>query len=79
MNDEITMMQAHAIMDTIAERLSGMIGRTALALAEGNTSIDEIAERLTPDVNEMTRESFCEICDILDITKVIYPKTEMRG
>lgn len=77
MNDEITNIQANAIMDTIAEKVCHMIGRT-LALV-GDMSFDELTKHLTPEVNEITRECFCEVCDILDIIKVIYPKTEMRG
>ena len=69
MNNEITMTQATSMMDTIAQQLSGMIGRT-LASADGKTSILEIAGYLTPDVNEMTRECFCEICNILGIENV---------
>lgn len=77
MNDEITMMQANAMMDEIAQKICHMIGRT-LALVD-DMSYDELTKHLTPEVNEVTRECFCEICDILDITKVIYPKTENRG
>lgn len=59
--NEITMNQATKMMDTICEKIYVMIERTYFT--DG--------EITTPEVEEITRECFCEICDILGIEEVL--------
>lgn len=65
--NEITMNQANEMMDTICETICFIIGRT-INLTGGEMSI---AECLTPEIEEKTRECFCKIGDILEIEEVL--------
>lgn len=53
----ITILQAYAIMDSIAKNMCGIYG---------TISIDEMTEK----VNQLTRNAFNDICDILEITEI---------
>lgn len=64
---EITMNQATKMMDTICQKICFMIGRT-ISLTGGEIST---AEYLTPEINEMSRECFIQICDVLGIEEVL--------
>lgn len=65
--NEITMNQANEIMDVICIAICYGVGRT-ISLTSGEKST---VEYLTPEIQEKTRECFCNICDILGIEEVL--------
>jgi hypothetical protein len=64
--NEITKNQATEMMDTICQKICAMIGRT-LYLTGGEIST---LKYLTPEIQETTRECFCEICETLEVENV---------
>ena len=65
--NEITMEQTKQIIDTICETICSMIERT-IYLTGGEISTTEY---LIPEINEVTRECFCKICETLEIEDVL--------